>query len=73
MPVGRPGRPGGRRFILIRAIERNGRGVLMQPGRGDDIDLERFESDGTKDTVEIRGKQRIEDVPSTVIVERGAR
>jgi len=45
----------------------------MQPGRRDGIDLQRFERDGAKDTVEIRGKQRIKDVPSPVIVERGTR
>jgi hypothetical protein len=45
----------------------------MPPGRRDGIDLQRFERDGAKDTVEMRGKQRIKDVPSPVIVERGTR
>ena len=63
MPVGGAGCPRLLRFVLIRAIERDGRGILMQPGRRNRIDLQGFEGDGAKDTVEIGGKQRIEDVP----------
>ena len=63
MPIGRPGRPRCLRFVRIRPIERNGRGVLMQPGRRDGIDLQRFEGDRAKHPVEIGRKQRIEDVP----------
>ena len=48
MPIGRPGRLRGLRFVLIRPIERNGRGVLMQPGRRDGIDLQGFEGNGAK-------------------------
>ena len=50
------------RFVRIRPIERNSRGVLMQPGCRDGIDLQRFEGDSPKDPIEIGGKQRIEDV-----------
>jgi len=73
MPMGRVGCLRALRRVLIRAIQGNGRGILMQPGRRDGIDLQRFERDGAKDTVEIRGTQRIKDVPSPVIVERGTR
>ena len=69
MPVRWPG--GAYRFgdILIRPIERNRCGVLMQPGRRDAVDLQGFEGKGAKDLVEIGGKQRIENVPSPVIME----
>jgi len=42
----------------------------MQPGRQDCIDLQSFEGDRAKHSVEISGKQRIEDVPQAVIIER---
>src|SRR5262245_2272786 len=71
MPIGRPGRSRGLRFVLIRPIEHNGGGVLMQPGRWDRIDLQGFEGDRAKHPVEIGGKQRIEDVPQAVIMECG--
>ena len=71
MPVGRPRRPRRLRFVLIGPIQGDRRRVLMQPGRGNRIDLQRFESDRTKDRVEIGRKQRIEDVPQAVIIERG--
>jgi hypothetical protein len=68
MPVSRPGRPWRHRFVRIRALEHNGRGVLRQPGRRDGVDLQRLESHGAQDTVEMSGKQRIEEVSSPVIV-----
>src|SRR5438128_2459853 len=63
MPVRRPWGPWGLRLLLIRAIERNAGGILMQPGRRDGIDLQRFERHSAEDMIEIRRKQRIEDVP----------
>jgi hypothetical protein len=45
----------------------------MQPRRRDGIDLQCFQRYGAKDLVEIRGKQRIKDMPETVIVERSTR
>jgi hypothetical protein len=59
--------------VPIRPIERHRRGVLVQPGCRDGIDRQRFERDRTKDPVEIGRKERIEDVPSPVIMERGPR
>jgi hypothetical protein len=46
---------------------------LLQPGRRDGIDRQRFARDGANDTLEMRGTQRIQAVPSPVIVERGTR
>src|SRR5262249_34980368 len=71
VPVGRPGRSSSLRLVRIRPIERNGRGVLMEPGGRDGVDLQRFEGDGAKDLVEIGSKQRIEDVTQPVIMKRG--
>jgi hypothetical protein len=50
------------RLVLIGAIEGNGCGLLMPPRGRDGIDLQRFERDRSKNTVEIGRKQRIEDV-----------
>ena len=69
MPVSRPGGSQCLRFVLIRAIEHNRCGVLMQPRRRDAIDLQCFEGKSAKDAVEIGAKQRIEDVPQPVIME----
>jgi hypothetical protein len=71
MPIGRARGSGGLRFVYIRPIERNGRRILMEPRGRDRIDLQRFEGDHAKNLVEIRGKQGIEDMAETVIVERG--
>src|SRR4029453_13337984 len=73
MAIGRPGRPWRLRFILIRSIERNGRGVLMPPGCGDGVDLQRLEGNRTKHLVEIGRKKRIEHLPQAVIVECSTR
>jgi hypothetical protein len=73
MPVGWPGGSGCLRFIRIRPIERHGCGVLMEPGRRNGIDLERFEGDGTKHSIEVGRKQRIQDMPQPIIMQRGAR
>jgi hypothetical protein len=71
MSIGRSGRPRRRlRVVCIRPIECNGRRILMEPRCRERIDLQRFEGDHTKHLVEIGGKQRIEDVPQAVIMER---
>jgi hypothetical protein len=71
MSISRPGRSRSLRFVLIRPIERNRRGVLMEPRRGNGIDLQRLEGNGAKHLVEIGGKQRIQDVAQPVIIEGG--
>jgi len=71
MSVGRVRRLRTLRLVRIRAIEGNGGGILMQPRRREGIDLQGLECDGAIDLVEIRGKQGLEDVPETVIIERG--
>src|SRR5439155_25511266 len=73
MAVGRPGRPWRLWFIRRRSIERNGCGVLMQPGCRDSVDFQRLERDSTKHRVEIGCKQRIENVPQAIIVEGSTR
>jgi hypothetical protein len=73
MPVGRPRRPRRLRFVLIGPIEGNRGGILMQPGRREGIDLQGFARDRTKYRVERSRNQRIEDMPSAVIIEGGMR
>src|SRR5262245_29414231 len=70
MPVSRPGGSYHFWFVLIRPIERNRRGVLMEPWRWDGVDLQRFEGNGAQDLVEIGRKQRIEDVSQSVVMKR---
>jgi hypothetical protein len=41
----------------------------MEPWRWDGVHLQRFEGNGTKDLVELGGKQGIEEVPQAVIME----
>ena len=72
MPLGRPGGSRERRFVLIRPIERNGRGVWMEPGRRNRIALQGLEGNGAQHPVEIGGTQRVQEVPSSVIIEGGA-
>jgi hypothetical protein len=73
MAIGRAGCLGRLRFVLIGPIEGNGRGVLMEPGGGEAIDLQGFEGNGTKDLVEIGCKQGIEDASQPIVMERGPR
>jgi hypothetical protein len=61
--IGRPGRPRGLRFISIRPLEGNRRGVLMEPRGRQGVDLQRFEGNRAKHLIEIGRKQRIQDVP----------
>src|SRR5262245_16716146 len=73
VPIGRPGwdQPcdwSGR--LLIGPIQGDGRGILMEPGGREGINVQGVECDGTKDAVELRGKQRLENLAETVIVQR---
>jgi hypothetical protein len=63
MPVGRPRCPRRLRFVLIDPIEGYRRGILLQPGCRDGIDLQGVEGERTQHRVEIGRKQRIEDMP----------
>ena len=67
--LGRPRRSRRRRFVRIRPLERHGRRVLMQPGRGNRIALQGFQGNGTHPPLEIGGNQRLQDVSSPVIIE----
>jgi hypothetical protein len=62
LPRSRTGRSHRFGFVGIRAIERHGRRLLMEPGRRHGIDRQRCEGQGAQDLVEIGGTQRIEDV-----------
>src|SRR5262249_1688169 len=62
VPVGRPGRPWGLWGVRRHSIERNRRGVLMEPGCRHGVDLQRFERAGAQHLLEIGRKQRIEEV-----------
>ena len=42
----------------------------MEPRSREGIDLQSVEGDGTKDAVELRGNQRIENLAEAVIVQR---
>jgi len=70
VPKGRPGCPWGLWLVRIRPRECNGRGVLMEPRRRDGIDCEGLQRKRAKHLVEVGRKQRIEDVPQPVIMER---
>jgi hypothetical protein len=45
----------------------------MKPRGQDGIDLQGIERDRTKHPVQMRRKQRFEDLPQPVIMERGSR
>ena len=75
VPIGRPRRD--RSFpqvglLLIGPIQGNCRRILMKPRGREGIDLQGVECDRPKHAVEMRGKQRIEDLPQPVIMERDA-
>jgi hypothetical protein len=59
-------------LLLIGSIERDRRRILREPGGRDGIDLQGVEGDSTKHAVEIGGKQGLEDLPQSIIMERGA-
>src|SRR5678815_2669926 len=60
-------------LLLIGPIEGDRRCILVQPGGRDGIDIQGIERDRTKHAVEMRSKQRLEDLPQPVIMERGSR
>ncbi len=73
VPIGRPRRdkPCDRAgLLLIGSIQRDGRRILMEPRSRDSIDVQGVEGDGTKDAIELCGKQRLENLPEAVIVQR---
>jgi hypothetical protein len=71
VPGGRPGGSGSLRLVRIRPLERHGRGVLREPGGRNGVDRECFQRQRAQHFLEVGGKQRIEDVPPPVIMERG--
>ena len=71
LSIGRPGRSRSLWLVLIRPLERNRRGGLMEPRRGQGIDRQSFEGNSAQHLVEIGGKQRIQDVAQAVIIEGG--
>jgi hypothetical protein len=73
MSISRPGRSWSLGGVRIHPVERNGRGVLMQPGRRDGLDLQGSQGDRAKPPIEIGGQQGIEDVPQPRIIECGPR
>ena len=60
-------------LLLIGPIEGDRRRILVQPGRREGIALQGLEGDRTKHPVQIHRKQPIEDLPQSVIMERGTR
>jgi hypothetical protein len=75
VPRGRPGRDralaqGG--LLLIGPLQGDRRRLLLEPGSREGIDLQGVEGDRPTHAVEVRGKQRLEDLPQPVIMKRGA-
>lgn len=75
VPIGRP--RWDRSFtqvglLLIGPIQGNRRRILMKPRGREGIDLQGVEGARPKHAVELRGKQRLEDLPQPVIMERDA-
>ena len=60
-------------LLLLGSIQGNRRRILMEPWCREGIDLQGVERDRAKHGVEIRGKQRIEELPQPVIMERFSR
>jgi hypothetical protein len=59
-------------LLRLGPLQRHGRRILMEPGCRNAIHLQGVERARTKDTVESRGTQCIEDLPQPVSMERGA-
>src|SRR3989454_1769029 len=59
-------------LLLIGVVEGERRRILMEPWGHEGIDLQGVEGDRPKHAIEIHGKQRVEDLPQPVIMERGA-
>jgi len=75
VPIGRPRRdqPFDRAgLLLIGPIESDRRRLLMEPWGRDGIDRQGVEGDSPKHAVEIGGKQGLEELPPSIIMERGA-
>src|SRR5262249_21191450 len=75
VPISRPGwdKPRNRADrLLIGPIQADRRRILMEPGGREGIDLQGVEGDSPKDAVELRGKERIENLAEAVIVQRGS-
>ena len=75
VPIGRPrrDRPFDRAgLLLIGAVQSDRRRILMKPRGREGLDLQGVEGDRPKHAIEIHGKQRIEDLPQPVLMERGA-
>src|SRR5262249_36686648 len=73
VPIGRPGwdQPCDRaRRLLIGPIQGARGCILMEPGGREGRDVQGVEGDGPKHAVEIRAKQRIENLAEAVIVQR---
>src|SRR5262249_55961489 len=73
VPIGRPRRDeplGWAGLLPISPITADSRRILMEPGGREGIDLQGVEGDGTKDAVELRSKQRLENLAEAVIVQR---
>ena len=68
MSIGRPRSLWRLRCVLLGPIERNRRGILMEPRRRDGITLPGLEGNGPKDPGEIRRQQRLENLPQPVII-----
>jgi hypothetical protein len=71
VPIGRAGRdkPCDREaLLLIGPIQGDGRRILMEPRGRESIDVQGVEGDGTKDAIELCGKQRLENLAEAVIV-----
>src|SRR5262249_33044363 len=75
VPISRPRRDrpcAGAGFLLIGSIQGDRRRILIEPWGREGIDLQGVEGDRPKHAVEMRGKQRLENLPQPVIMERGA-
>src|SRR4029453_8289629 len=59
-------------LLLIGPIQGNRCRVLMQPRGREGLDIRGVKSNSPKPTVEMGGKQRTQDLPEPVIMERGA-
>ena len=76
VPIGKTGRDrpfDGAGLLLRGPIQGASRRILMEPGGRDGLDVQGVERDRPKHAVEMRGKQRIEELPQPVIMERCAR
>lgn len=73
LPISGSGGSGGLRGVLVGAVSRHRRGVLMPPRGGDGGPLQRLERASAKHAVAMRRNPRITDVPEPVLRQRGPR